>query len=244
MKKLLMLLAITSTFAFLTGCAAIKGAFTPTASDILKANRDNIASARTRKNIDSALLTYEQTSADGKGTLRIYFKEPNLLRIENIINEDANIATLNGSNSWAFADGKIFDLSDEDIEEMSEYLDLLPFHEKPDEFFEKCILMEDTEYATGAECYVIHAQTDDELPVTIWITKDDKMIAQIEVQAPEGKYTTQYFEFKEVEKVKVPSRMYIFDPVEGAMLLVLQEAEINTLDDSAFECPVTFDKID
>ncbi|GEM_PF-4149312 len=237
-KKTCNLAAVLCTAVLLTACNELKNDFNPDAKSILTATVNAVAKESVREGIQSSIIYYQLVSPVGEANLSYTFKIPGMLRVDLWDDDEAYVYCTGGKSSWSFADGTVHDMTEYEASEFSDYIKMLPFRIAPQEFFTDCKLLPEQEIAAGQECYVVTGKTDDGEDARIYIAKDTKLPAQLEVKTDEGDYVTQYFEYEEHDGVNFAKNIFIFDPVEGAYRLDLQYVEFNTLtDDSEFERP-------
>lgn len=209
--------------AFLSACSL----FSPTVDSVFNDGEDAIASDRAASDIETAEFSYE--FGNGSGTAQVRYQAPGQVRIDVLDGERTMVFCLNGTSGWMFVRGEVIDMTPEDIAEMhAALLKTIPFDVNFQDIFGNAELQEETDYACGEECYVIHAnfRRDTKAPVKLWFGKKTDYLRQFEVTREDGVHTMQYFDYRKVNGVTLPSLMFRFSP-DGATKITLLSFEKN-----------------
>ena len=233
--------------ALLAAAAVVAGAFLPscglfraTADSVLDDGEDAIASNRTASDIETAEFMYE--IGDNGATAQIRFRSPDQIRIDVLDGERTLVFCMKRASGWMFVRGEVINMTAEDIEEMHmALLQAIPFNVNFQDIFGNTELEEETEYAAGEECYVIHGnfRREPKFPVKLWFGKSSDLLRQFEVERDDGKQTIQYFDYREFgdSDVTLPVRMFKFSD-EGAFKITLNSFEANVdIPDYVFRKP-------
>jgi len=217
--------------AAVTACTMLPscGLFRATADSVLDDGEDAIASDSTASDIDTAEFMYE--IGDNGATAQVRFKSPDRIRIDVLDGERTVVFCLTKASGWMFVRGEVINMTAEDIAEMHvALLQAIPFQVNFQDIFGNTELEEETEFAAGEECYVIHGnfRRDPKYPVKLWFGKKTELLRQFEVERDDGKQTIQYFDYREFDDsdVVLPVRMFRFSD-SGAMKVTLNSFEAN-----------------
>ena len=208
---------------FLSAC----GLFRDTADSVFDEAEDAIAADRAANGIDSAEFLYE--FGDGK-TATIRFRAPDHVRLDVLDDDRSAVFCLNSSSGWMYIRGDVIDMTADDIAEMhAALLQAIPFNVNFQDIFGDAELQEETEFACGEECNVIHAnfRRNPEVAVRLWFGIKSDLMRQCEITRDDGVYTTQYFDYATFDGITIPSEMYRFTP-EGSFKLSLVSFETNS----------------
>ena len=217
--------------AAVTACTMLPscGLFRATADSVLDDGEDAIASDSMASDIDTAEFMYE--IGDNGATAQVRFKSPDRIRIDVLDGERTVVFCLTKASGWMFVRGEVINMTAEDIAEMHvALLQAIPFQVNFQDIFGNTELEEETEFAAGEECYVIHGnfRRDPKYPVKLWFGKKTELLRQFEVERDDGKQTIQYFDYREFDDsdVVLPVRMFRFSD-SGAMKVTLNSFEAN-----------------
>ena len=234
--KALLAAAAVAASLFLPSCAL----FRATADSVLDDGEDAIASDTTASDIETAEFMYE-FGEDG-ATAQIRFKSPDHIRIDVLDGERTLVFCLTRASGWMFVRGEVIDMTAEDIEGMHvALLQSIPFRVNFQDLFGNTELEEETEYAAGEECYVIHGnfRRAPKYPVRFWFGKKSDLLRQFEIDRDDGVQTVQYYDYREFDDsgVNLPARMFKFSD-SGATKITLTSFEANTeIPDYVFRKP-------
>ena len=234
--KALLAAAAVTAFAMLPSC----GLFRATADGVMDDGEDAIASDWTAADIDTAEFMYE-FGEDG-ATAQIRFKSPDRIRIDVLDGTRTVVFCLTKASGWMFVRGEVINMTAEDIAEMHvALLQAIPFRVNFQDLFGNTALEEETEFAAGEECYVIHGnfRRDPKYPVTLWFGKKSELLRQFEVDRDDGKHTIQYFDYRGFDDsgVVLPARMFKFSD-NGSTKMTLNSFEANVdIPDYVFRKP-------
>ena len=221
---------------FLSACSL----FRDTTDSVFDDGEDAIATDRIASMIETAEFTYE--FGDGSGTALVRFQEPDHVRIDIWDDNRSAVFCLNGASGWMFVRGDVIDMTADDILQMhTALLQTIPFNVNFQDIFGNAELQEETEFACGEECNVIHAvfrrSNEPKPPVKLWFGKKSDLLRQFEVTREDGVHTMQYFGYRSFGDVTLPSHMFKFSP-DGATKLSLVSFEANVdIPDYVFRKP-------
>ena len=223
--KALLAAAAMTAFTMLPSC----GLFRATADSVLDNGEDAIASDGEAFDIDTAEFMYE--FGDDGATAQVRYKSPDRVRIDVVDGARTVVFCLTKASGWMFVRGEVINMTAEDIAEMHvALLQAIPFQVNFQDIFGNTELEEETEFAAGEECYVIHGnfRRDPKYPVKLWFGKKTELLRQFEVERDDGKQTIQYFDYREFDDsdVVLPVRMFRFSD-SGAMKVTLNSFEAN-----------------
>ena len=210
---------------FLSACSL----FCDTTDSVFDDGEDAIASDRSASRIETAEFNYEFN--DGQGTALVRFQAPDHVRIDVWDGDRSMVFCLNGASGWMYLRGDVIDMTAEDIAEMhAALLQAIPFNVNFQDIFGDAELQEETEFACGEECNVIHAnfrRSNPKIPVKLWFGRNSDLLRQFEAEREDGVQTVQYFDYCEFEDgVTLPSYMFKFSP-NGASKITLVSFESN-----------------
>ena len=200
--------------------------FPATTDSVFDDCEDAIASDRAASKIETAEFMYE--FGDGR-TAMVRYQAPNHVRIDVLDGERTLVFCLNGPSGWMYVLGDVIDMTPEDIAEMhAALLQAIPFNVNFQDIFKDAELQEETEYACGEECRVIHARfrRDENVTVTLWFGKKSDLLRQFVVVRDDGVNTMQYFDYREFDDVTLPAHMFKFSD-KGASKISLTSFEAN-----------------
>ena len=200
--------------------------FPDTTDSVFDDCEDAIASDRAASKIETAEFMYE--FGDGR-TAMVRYQAPNHVRIDVLDGERTLVFCLNGHSGWMYVLGDVIDMTPEDIAEMhAALLQAIPFNVNFQDIFKDAELQEETEFACGEECRVIHARfrRDENVTVTLWFGKKSDLLRQFVVVRDDGVNTMQYFDYREFDDVTLPAHMFKFSD-KGASKITLTSFEAN-----------------
>ena len=224
MKRKIVSVVFAVTVGMLLSACSL---FSDTTDSVFDDGENAIASNRAASRIETAEFVYEFDN--GRGTALVRYQAPNHVRIDVLDGEQTMVYCLNGSSGWMYVLGDVIDMTPEDIAEMhAALLQAIPFNVNFQDLFRDAELKEETEFACGEECRVIHAtlRRDESVTVTLWFGDKSDLLRQLEVVREDGVNTMQYFDYREFDDVTLPAYTFRFSD-EGASKITLISFEAN-----------------
>ena len=218
---------------FLSACAL----FRDTTDSVLDNGEDAIATNRAASRIDTAEFMYE---LDEDTSAQVRYRAPDKVRIDVLDGKRTLVFCLNGASGWMYIRGDVIDMTADDIAEMhASLLQAIPFNVNFQDIFGDAELQEETEFACGEECNVIHAnfRRNPEVAVRLWFGIKSDLMRQCEITRDDGVYTTQYFDYCSYGDITLPVCTFNFSPQGATKLTLLSFEENNDIPEYVFRKP-------